>query len=337
MKYSIYVFSNDVIKGQTKFDITNLHRFFASVDSQCEKLVFFDFNKTSNWQTLQSNFPNDENQIVLLENAQIDDFTFDHVQSLGKYLGTIDEQALLFEKDGKKIIFLPVDNDYLTLLKKIIKAPEGKKIYQLKLFGLTKTRVENDLEEIKNSFMGVNYNLFYDNLIYEIYLSYFGEQNLIDDVQLKTASKFKDAMFSESDLSLEGTIFQLLRLKNYKIAIHDGATGGYVENKLLSQPNFDEVIKSTKIDRQLCTPTSEALYNYSLSALSQTSADLVLVFTKASKGEGEEYLFALADKKSVHVFKNKFAKSQPTNKILATNSALFHLFKKLKQNDFDFR
>ncbi len=336
MKYSTYVFSNDVIKGQTKFDIAALHKFFASADCQCEKLVFFNFDKQNNWQTLQTHQQTDENQIVLLENAQIDDFTFDHVQSLGKYLGTIDEQALLFEKDGKKIAFLPVDGDYINLLKKIVKAPDGKIIYKLKLFGLTKTQVENDLEEIKNSFMGLSYQLFYDNLIYEIYISYFGNPNEIDDVQLKIASKFKDAMFSESDLSLEGTILQLLRLKNYKIAIHDGSTGGYVENRLLAQPNFDEVIKSTKTDRQLCSPNSEALYNYSLSALSQTTVDLVLVFAKASKGEGEEYLFALADKKSVHVFKNKFSKTQPQNKILATNSALFHLFKKLKQNDFDF-
>lgn len=336
MKFSVYVFSNEISTGKLNFDIVSLHKFFAMHDCKCQKLVFFDFDKEKNWEELQSSLAEDENQLILMENCKIDDFTFERIALLGKYVGTIDEQALLFEKDGKKLAFLPVDENWQTLLDKIVKLKEGKKVYQFKVFGRPIEEVEGHLKDLQSCFDGLEYSIFYDNLICEIYLSYFGKYGEIDEVQMQVASKFKDELFSENGMEIEKAILQCLRLKNVRLAIFDGATGGHLINKLNQNQNFDEVLKVCKVESDICKPTSDGLYDFCIKSLDNSDGDVVLALTKKETGDAEEYLFAIADKKAVHMFKNKFSSADKVNKAFATNSALFQLLKKLKQNDFAF-
>ncbi len=332
MKFSVYVFSNQFTKGQINFDIVSMHKLFAMGDSRCEKLVFFDYDKDQNWKALDSE---NENTIVFMENKNIDDFVVMGLAKLGTHTKTIDEQALVFEKNGKTIAFLPIDGQWKELIKKIVKLKDGRKVYSFKLFGKSKEELEAELKDIKNTYSGLEYQYFCNNLLYEVFLTYEGENGKIDEVQMHVASKFKDSIYSENELGLEEVILGLLKLKKYKISIYDDASCGYLENRLLGNADYHDVTNEIRWDENFCPKTSEGIYNFSLARLNEGS-DIVLAFTKKNAGDGEEFLFAVADKKAVHVFKNKFAKTCLQNKFVSTNSALFQIFKKLKQNDFAF-
>ena len=331
MEFNVYLFVEQTKLSQFDFDPMTMHKFFAINDCCCKKLVFLDYDKTKCWEEFEKE---DECKIVFMENSHIDEFTFSRLSSLGKYIGTIDEQALVFEKDENKIIFLPVDNDWQKLLKIILKLKEGQKTYSFQIFASDMQEVKKELEDIKSSFEGLKFSYFYNNLLCDIVLSYQGKVGEIDEVQLRVASKFKDFIISENGLEIEQAIFGLLRLKNSKIAIYDSATGGQLEQRLFAKQNFDEVLAHASIESEICQPSAEGVYNFSLNKLKNCGAEIVFAITKERRAECEEYIFAIADKKAVHVYKNKFMGHG--NKIMATNSALFQLFKKLKQNDFAF-
>ena len=331
MEFNIYIFIEQAKLSQIEFDIVSMHKFFALNDNCCKKLVFLNYDKDSCWQELEKE---EKNKIVFMENSQIDDFTFSKLSSLGKYIGTVDEQALVFEKDEKKIIFLPIDNDWQKLLKEILKKQEGRKTYSFQIFASNLQDVKNELEDLKKSFDSLTYSLFYNNLLCNVVLSYLGQLGQVDEVHLRPSSKRKAMLIGENGLEIEQAIFVLLRLKNCKIAIFDSATGGHLEKRLFEGQNFNEVLTLANIESEICQPSAEGVYNFSLNKLKSCGSDIVFAITKVQKVDDEEFIFAIADKKAVHVFKNKFVGHG--NKIMASNSALFQLFKKLKQNDFAF-
>ena len=78
------------------------------------------------------------------------------------------------------------------------------------------------------------------------------------------------------------------------------------------------------------------MYNDALGVLSSSLSDVVLTIDGAFDEKGLGCMIAIGDKHSVHVYNNRFNAERERAIEMASACALFHLVKKLSQNDFAF-
>lgn len=324
MQYKVYIFSDEILKGVSKFDLEKLNLIFARTLNDISSFQILPYQEEKNLATK-------ENEIVFAENDKLDSIIIDNYQKLGKEKEMIDDQIVVFKNDTRKTIFIPLESD-LTKLEKIISL--HSKICQFHLFGIGKNEVIEKLENLKNEIKDFSYKVSVQNILTTIYLSYTGQGDMIDDSQVKIATAFKPYMYSENELNLEDIIFQLLKMKNLSISICENITQGTVVSSLLKNTEFYQYLKKSEI-HFFENNDNNVLHKYSLQLLEESGSDIAVV-TAGHISEGKlNFIFTLADKKEVHFFKCSFTLTD-YSVVMAKNTLLYHLVKKLRQNDFSF-
>lgn len=324
MDYKIYIFSDDILKGLTKFDLEKLNLIFART-----------LNNISSFQILPLEKGKDilveGNEIIFSENEHLDGIIIDNYQKLGKDKEMIEEQVVVFKKESQKTIFIPLESD-LYLLENILQTTS--KICQFHLFGISKNEVSDKLENLKGEIKDLRYKVVSNNILTDIYLSYSGQGDMIDDSQVKIASAFKAYMFSENDLGLEDIVFQLLKMRNLTISICENITKGTIVSSLLKNVDFNQFLKKSEI-HFFDSIDNNALHKYSLKLLEESGSDIAIVTAGQTVEDKLSFVFAIADKKEVHFYKCSFTLTEGAS-VMARNTLLYHLVKKLRQNDFSF-
>ena len=336
MNFTILVFSSEIKNGRENFDVKSIQKLFARQDCICKELLFFDDNLELALEVIKSRV-GEQNTIVFMKNSQIDKFALDNINQLGHYQKTINEQALLFTKNQKCLLCLPTESDFITILQEVVKIDSNRKLCNIKLFGKNRKLLLQDMESLKKQIPSIQFTYFEENLITDLYISYECETSGIDENQVAIATKFQDCFFSENGSSLEQLVFGLLRLKNVRLSIYDYATGGrLVSNLFVENADFIQVLSQCKITNVDIAFTSENLYNHTVELVAKKDSEITICAMSKDTKEGYELLFAIADQKEVHIYKNFFKASKNDVVAMAVNSILYHLFKKLKQNDFAF-
>lgn len=333
MEFSVLVFSNLTLNGQIKFNLSDLFVAFAKTNHYLKEIQIENFDK----EKCRTSIEKKQNLIVFCENNVLDNVIIDNIRTLGAERKMIDELAVIFEKEGKKKIFLPIDLDWQSLLSKALEEKdEGLKKCKFHAFGISQKEVISALEKIKSENESLSFHVLGDNLLTDAYVVYKGQENLIDDMQVKIASVFRDKLYSENELELSQIVFQLLRLKNVKIAIREGVTGGKIVSKLFAEnDNFSQVLASGEVVEEI-ELSPEKIYEESYNLLRKANCEVVMVVRGEWKDNGLNTLFAIGDKNSIFVYKNRYNANKKTALDMVINCALFHLVKKLRQNDFAF-
>lgn len=325
MEYQVLILSDKFLQGQTPF---SWRKFLATFAKNNAKIMGLDCQKFS------KKLPSiNDNLIVFADNENLDKLILENLPSLGNNKEILDDLAVVFKKDDRKIIFLPIDVATDKLLEKVLKNEKNtKKTCKFHLFGKNPAEIAKLLENIQD----VDFNIFGENLLTSVYASYECEDSLIDDKQVEIASLLRENIYSENDLDLSDSVTQLLRLNNQKIAICEGVTCGKILSLLGKNENFAQVLKSGTIEIENGVLDSEQTYNKALGLLKSSGADVVLAIQGKFDDKGLGCNFAVGNKNSINVYKNRFNGERSSTIEMASNCALYHLVKKLRQNDFAF-
>lgn len=330
MEYKVFMFSDGILKGQAQFDFKKFNQICAS------KLINISDISIERFNLDKPFLEDDKNLIIFCENKYLDELIIKNIKELGNNKKLINEQALIFKKNDFNIAFLPLEID-LEILNKIFDNEENFTYGQYRVFGLSKESVLKSLNNLKEKFEDFDYNIIYDNLICDIFVKYKRkDDSLIDDCKLELLSVFEKYVFSEDNSSLSNIVSSLLLQKNKTISICENITNGKILYNLLNaNKDFDKVLKLINIKDVECE-NDEQLVDFSMKFLKEAGSDIAVVTLGGYNDSTLEFKFALANKNEVHIYNSTFKADKNVCKEMAKNSVLFHLMKKLRQNDFAF-
>ena len=324
MEFKIYIFSDNVLSGLTKFDLTKLNLLFARNLCNICHVEILPLAK-------QKELLFEDSSIVFSENENLDNIIIDHYSSLGSEKDIIAQQVVVFKKQEQKIVFIPLESD-LSILSQIL---GNDAVCQFHLFGLNKNSVIQKLEQLKSEVADLKYKVIENNILCDVYLSYHGQGDMIDDNQVKIATAFKSYMFSENELNLEKIIYQLLKMKNLSMSICENVTKGKIISSLLENADFSDILKLAQI-KFFENADNEKLHKETENILQSSNCDLAVVTSGSIEGDSLHFVFTIADKKEIHFYKCNFTGKLDQSIEMAKNTCLYHLVKKLRQNDFAF-
>ena len=111
-------------------------------------------------------------------------------------------------------------------------------------------------------------------------------------------------------------------------------TKGTIVSSLLKNVDFNQFLKKSEI-HFFYFIDNNALHKYSLKLLEESGSDIAIVTAGQAVEDKLSFVFAIADKKEVHFYKCSFTLTEEAS-AMARNTLLYHLVKKLRQNDFSF-
>ena len=99
---------------------------------------------------------------------------------------------------------------------------------------------------------------------------------------------------------------------------------------------FSSVLKKGEIIERDGSLDAEKTYLTAYNFLKDSGSDIVIVLDGEFDKKGLSSIIAVGDKNSILVYKNRFNAKRKECLEMATTCALFHLTRKLRQNDFAF-
>ena len=197
-----------------------------------------------------------------------------------------------------------------------------------KCFGVSKSDVKSLLSSLIENSNGVEYEIEGENLLTTIKLSAPENNFAFFDWTRLIFEKLSQYIYAETDISLEETVFELLKMRKLTLATAESITGGQIVSNLIKK----NLGASSVVVEGLVTYANEAKMNR-LGVSQQTLNQQTSV--KQSETAGLVYI-AIGNRNRIDVYKNKFSGTREEVIETAANAALFYLIKKLRKNDFDF-
>lgn len=350
MSYKVFVWTEDKLHD-INFDFEALQKVFADCNASIDEFTMLKFNNES----ISAMLSQKENMLLFFKNQKIDQVIIDNISKLSNDKQILFDEVVLFNVEGKKIIFLPYDSDWQSYLKKInLNSSVANKSCQFKLFGLPKSKVLEGLKSLEGQIKDLQYSVLGNDLLVEIYITYSGESNLIDDGQVKIANLFKNFIYSENSLGLAQCLCQIARLKDLKLSICEGITGGAILREIFyKNENAKDVIKEGKIQFLNKSLTPENVYEHTINMFASdkpksfnasgfnTNAiyhdNVVFVDIQGEQnGDTLTCIYTIGNSKSIDVYKNTFRAKGEKALNFAVSAVMFNIIKKLRQNNLEF-
>ena len=222
-----------------------------------------------------------------------------------------------------------------------------------KCFGISKNEIKSILSPFLQDNKGVYISIEGENLLVDITLQADDTNNFFYEVSREVFEKFNPFIYAESDISLEETAFELLKLNKLKIAIAESITGGELISSIIKKNSgASEVViegnvvysneakmrlgVSKQVLDRYTSVSMETTHEMARCLLENTNTDIVISTTGYATSESDEGLvfIGLGDRSKIDIFKNKFCGTREEIIRTTTQAGLFYLIKKLRKNDF---
>ena len=226
--------------------------------------------------------------------------------------------------------------------------------YCIKCFGIGKENLKKYLEEYKNSNNVFDYFInskYGDTLVVFRFLNSINT-NIKDTIVSTFVKDLKQAFYAHKDINLSDAIEEILTLRKLKISVLETFTGGYITNLLNKIDNQNIIEDSTilnskntiikilgvdeKIINQYNFVSAETIYEMVTTQLNKTDAEIVIAITGIIKNDNQLqdniFFSAIGDKNAVNVYKHKASGDKDFIIKYASNTVIFELIKKLRQN-----
>lgn len=265
--------------------------------------------------------------------------------------------GFMYKYNDTYIIFLPSNIDFLKpnydnyILPLISDISTNKcESLTIRCYGILEKDIRNLIsDEFANPDIKIQiFNERLDNAIYIRYQSNYASS--AQDALSSICTKLNKFIYSTEDTTLYETARYLLGLHKKHIAIAETLTMGNVsrmlcdgEGDILSDTylfaNFDAIIKRLGIDKNIVDNYGKysvnTVYELDNLLLEKSSADIAM-FILGDINSDICYI-AIGDLDGIHVYKNKIMYKNDELIDNISDTALFYLIKKLRQNDLQFR
>lgn len=278
-----------------------------------------------------------------------------------KAIPLCDEEYLnngfMYKHNEQYVVFLPsiygfVVKNYNSYILPLINDISTNKLecVTIRCYGILEKDIRNlILDELNNPNITIQIlNNRLDNIIYIRYSS-----SAVTDIQSILSSittKLNKFIYSTEDTNLYETAQYLLNLHKKKLVIAETLTLGNI-NKNLCQidsnlitdtyifNNFDAIMRKLNLNQKVIDTYGRFSVNtaYELDnlLLENSNADIA-VFVLGDRNLDTCFV-AIGDLDGIHIYKNKILKTDENLIENISDTALFYLIKKLRQNDLQFR
>ena len=187
-----------------------------------------------------------------------------------------------------------------------------------------------------------------DNILY---ITYSNEQiSTIQPIIADICSKLSKLIYATEDTSLYQTAVNLLTIQKKRLVLAETLTSGNITNHLMklnsdaveksiTVNNFDSIAKQLKLSERVVNQFGKysvnTVYELDNLLLEQSNSELA-VFVLGDK-TNDTCFIAIGDIDGIHVYKNKFLTYNQSTIEMLSETTMFYLIKKLRQNDLHFR
>lgn len=266
-----------------------------------------------------------------------------------------DVSGFMYKSNDTYIVYLPENADltafcYQRHISPLLRDVSGRKgeFVVLKCFGI----LEKDIKSILSphfDIKGVAISIRSSGLDSTIFIRYDESvlDSVVQDIVSDICEKLGKFIYATEDISLYDMALTLLNLRGKKLIIGETITLGNVTKKLSENgndrvyeafifTNAQNVLKHTKISPKIVEKygmySVNTVYELANSMLEISSADVAL-FILGDRGKSDTCYMAIGDLDGIHVYKNKMNDMGEGLIQNLSDTAVFYLIKKLKQND----
>ncbi|MBE5735755.1 MAG: hypothetical protein E7356_00130 [Clostridiales bacterium] len=220
----------------------------------------------------------------------------------------------------------------------------------LRCYGTLLSSIKQTISnELNNS--SINITFVNNRLDTAIYIRYNSTQNAIaQPIIAEICSKLNNYIYSTDDTNLYETATNLLSIQRKKLAIVETITNGNIAHQLnkhnannliqFSQnfTNQSAILEQFRVDDKLINHhgfnSVNIVYELDNLLIQKTVADIA-IFVLGDINDDMCYV-AIGDLDGIHVYKNKINHNDTSLIDTLSETTMFYLIKKLKQNDYKF-
>jgi len=266
------------------------------------------------------------------------------------------DNGFLYKHNSSLFVFLPAS---LQLIEKcynssILPLFRNKSDFNyeeivLKCYGILEKDLRNLLEDyfINSS---IEINIFSSRLDSAIHIKYLNSlTSMCQPIIAEICSKLSKFIYSTEDSSLYETAINLLKIQRKQLVIAETVTHGNIslnlskiDDSILEESrlynNFDAIANSLKLEPRIVGQFGRFSVNtvYELdNLLLQSSRANISIFVLGDKACDTCYI-AIGDVDGIHVYKNKLQSLNSVTIQTLSETTMFYLIKKLRQNDLQF-
>jgi len=266
------------------------------------------------------------------------------------------DNGFIFNSNNKYIIFLPSDDGFVKRIYNNMwsiisnNIPNNEIVLTLRCYGLLEKDIRNLIcDEINNPNLGIQIiNCRLDNIIY---IKYNNENsNVVQNSIAEICSKLTKFIYSTDNSNLSEISINLLKMQRKRLILAETLTYGNIAlniskidhtviEKTYVFNNFDAITNTLKLDNKVVEQFGKFSVNsvYELdNLLLQNSTSDIAVFVLGDKSSDTCFI-AIGDIDGIHVYKNNIMNFDKGLIATLSETTLFYLIKKLRQNDLQFR
>ena len=263
-----------------------------------------------------------------------------------------------YKYNSTQVVMLPSDIDFVKEIFDSNIMPfiahntdqEHNETMTIRCYGLLEKDLRNLIaEEINNTKLEINISSRrLDNAIYIKFKS--SDSVYIQPIIADICSKLSKLIYATEDTSIYETAANLLSIQKKRTVIAETITIGNITRNLLKHgvnavekgitvTNFDSIAKQLKLNERVVNQFGKysvnTVYELDNLLLEQSIAD-ISIFVLGDK-DIDTCFIAIGDIDGIHVYKNKVLTLDNSAIEMISETTMFYLIKKLRQNDLQFR
>lgn len=304
-------------------------------------------------KTIKSFSPNMPEKILkdescIPQNASILVNPFDYLQ--GWLLQ--DRKDIFFFQNTTDVINYTLSNSVIPYLRKNLK--KSFECVQIKMFGLRESDAVEVLKDTMLSFNDIIFEFYQNGQILDLLLRYSSElsQAQVSDCISCIYERLRKFIVTNDDTSIYQLALDLLTISNRTLCLYETVTAGNImsclseckgvakhlithgEVSFSPQNTINMLNINPSILNQYGYVSVNVAYEITSTLLDKTKCDIVLL-TLGDLENDNMCFTAVGDNDGIHIYKSKVNVNKDAKQILS-DTAIFYLIKKLKQNDLYF-
>lgn len=263
-----------------------------------------------------------------------------------------DRKDIFFFENSTDVINYTLTNSVVPFLRKSLK--KSFECTQIKMFGLRESDAREALASTISQFDEIIFEFYQDYQVLDLVLRYASDlsQAYVSDCISFIYQKLRKFIVTNDDTSIYQLALDLLTISNRTLCLYETVTAGNIAQSLADCKGVSKhliehsevcfapqnVIKNLELNPTIINQYGYVSVNvaYEIAGvlLDKTKCDIILLTLGDLENDNMCYT-AVGDNDGIHIYKSKINSEKDAIKVLS-DTAIFYLIKKLKQNDLYF-